>query len=118
MAPVGLLPDTGAYNLCVSEFQRLLVEVVRGIPLGAVMSYGDVGAVIGTRGRQVGRMMAQMEGEGGPWWRVCNARGEFPISKRNPMYENEQRQRLEEEGVPFLESRRVDMNRARVSAAE
>ena len=98
----------------MTDLQRLLINVVRGIPVGSVMSYGDVGAVIGTSGRQVGRMMAQMEGEGVPWWRVCNARGEFPISKRNPMFENEQRQRLEKEGVPFLESGRVDMARARV----
>lgn len=97
----------------MSDVRRLLVDVVCRIPAGAVMSYGDVGAVIGTSGRQVGRMMAQMDGDGVPWWRVCNARGEFPISKRNPMFENEQRQRLEEEGVPFLESGRVDMARAR-----
>ena len=102
----------------MSDLQRTLFETVSAIPAGSVMSYGDVGAVIGTSGRQVGRMMSQMEGEGVPWWRVCNARGDFPISKRNPMFENEQRQRLEEEGVPFLESGRVDMNRARVSAAE
>ena len=97
----------------MSDLQRMLSETVRSIPVGSVMSYGDVGAIIGTSGRQVGRMMAQMEDEGVPWWRVCNARGEFPISKRNPMFENDQRQRLEEEGVPFLESGRVDMARAR-----
>lgn len=98
----------------MSDLQQMLFETVGSIPAGSVMSYGDVGAIIGTSGRQVGRMMAQMEGEGVPWWRVCNARGEFPISKRNPMFESEQRQRLEEEGVPFLESGRVDMAHARV----
>lgn len=100
----------------MSDLQRMLSETVRSIPVGSVMSYGDIGAVIGTSGRQVGRMMARMEGDGVPWWRVCNARGEFPISKRNPMFENEQRQRLEEEGVPFLESGRVDMARARLES--
>ncbi len=101
----------------MSTLQLVLIETVSKIPAGSVMSYGDVGALIGTSGRQVGRMMAQMEGEGVPWWRVCNARGEFPISKRNPMFENEQRQRLEEEGVPFLESGRVDMGRARLEVS-
>ncbi|MEI7577099.1 MAG: MGMT family protein [Armatimonadota bacterium] len=98
----------------MSDLQELLIDVVKGIPAGSVMSYGDVGAIIGTSGRQVGRMMARLEGKEVPWWRVCNARGEFPISKRNPMFENEQRQRLEEEGVSFLESGRVDMARARM----
>jgi methylated-DNA-protein-cysteine methyltransferase-like protein len=100
----------------MSDLQRMLSEIVRSIPVGSVMSYGGVGEIIGTSGRQVGRMLAQMEGEGVPWWRVCNARGEFPISKRNPMFENEQRQRLEEERVPFLESGRVDMVRARLES--
>jgi alkylated DNA nucleotide flippase Atl1 len=100
----------------MTQLQMLVVEAVNRIPRGKVLAYGDVGSQIGTSGRQVGQLIKHIDPETFPWWRVCNKKGEFPIVKRNPMFENEQRQRLEEEGVPFLESGRVDMARARLES--
>lgn len=60
------------------DFGGAVLEVVRAIPPGRVMTYGDVAAELGSRGaRAVGRVMA-MEGSSVPWWRVVRADGRPP----------------------------------------
>lgn len=44
-----------------------------------------------------------------PWWRVVAKTGKLPVWKRDPALEDEQRERLRSEGVPFLEDM-VDLN--------
>ena len=88
------------------EYSRQLEglwEVVRSIPEGRVASYGAVGRALPNpvSGYLCGRWMASCPDDGTPWWRVVNARGELPISKRDPRMAFDQRKRLEEEGVPF-----------------
>lgn len=88
-------------------------EVVRSIPSGKVMSYGDVGRLLPTpaSGWQVGRWMASAP-EGVPWWRVVAKNGARPIARRASSLAKEQVQRLEDEGVPFSSPGVVDMSRA------
>jgi methylated-DNA-protein-cysteine methyltransferase-like protein len=90
-----------------------LWNIVRSIPSGKVMSYGEVGALLPnpTNGRMVGRWMAQAP-DGVPWWRVVAKDGRLPIAKRGPGFASEQEERLQNEGTPFLEGGRVDMRRA------
>ncbi len=60
------------------DFGGAALEVVRDIPPGYVMTYGDVAAELGSRGaRAVGRVMAT-EGSSAPWWRVVRADGRPP----------------------------------------
>ncbi len=60
------------------KFVSDVLAVVREIPAGRVMSYGDVGLAIGVAApRAVGRVMA-LYGHGSPWWRVIRASGEPP----------------------------------------
>lgn len=61
-------------------------EVVRDIPPGCVMTYGDVGALVGVGPRQVGRVMATGCGDV-PWWRVTNAQGLLPEHLRGDAFE-------------------------------
>ncbi len=77
-----------------------LWQLVRSIPEGKVSSYGDVGQALSTpsSGFQVGRWMARCP-EGVPWWRVVSKQGHFPVGKRDPKLEMEQREILEKEGV-------------------
>lgn len=91
-----------------------LWDVVRSIPAGRVMSYGDVGLLLRrpVSGRTVGRWMAQAP-EGVPWWRVVSKDGHFPIARRGPGLATTQELLLRKEGTPFLETARVDMSRAR-----
>lgn len=59
------------------ELRERVVEVVHDVPEGAVTTYGDIAAVVGTGARQVGRIMS--EGDAAwPWWRVTNAAGRLP----------------------------------------
>ena len=89
--------------------------VIRAIPIGRVMSYGDVAAHAGRprQARRVGYALAAMKGGDVPWWRVINAEG--AISPRGPDGISEEMQRglLESEGVEFSHDRRVDLDRFR-----
>lgn len=60
-------------------FVTHVLGIVESIPPGRVMTYGDVAAVLGSRGaRLVGQIMAR-HGAGLPWWRVIRAGGHPPI---------------------------------------
>jgi len=82
--------------------------IVRGIPIGRVMSYGAVGARCEPpiSGYICGRIMIRSHAET-PWWRVVGKDGALPIVKRNPHLAVEQRSRLEAEGAAFDKEKRV-----------
>lgn len=89
-------PDTGRGAV---QFTDRVVEVVRSLSAGEVVTYGEVAAEAGHPGaaRAVGRVLA---GSGGrlPWWRVVTATGRLV-----PGLEAEQARRLEAEGVGCLD---------------
>ena len=59
-------------------FVEAVLEVVADIPPGRVMTYGQIAALLGSRGaRVVGNVMARY-GSGVPWWRVIRASGRPP----------------------------------------
>lgn len=91
------------------DYDEQVLRAVAAIPVGRVMSYGDVAEFLGSGGpRQVGRAMARSEGAV-PWWRVVHADGSPPPGK-----ERECLSRLSAEGTPMREGgTRVDMRRAR-----
>jgi alkylated DNA nucleotide flippase Atl1 len=91
------------------EFESAVHEVVRRIPRGHVMSYGDVAEYVGAGGpRQVGAVMARSDGEL-PWWRVLRADGSPP-----PHLATEALAAHRAEGTPMRpDGTRVDMRRAR-----
>jgi methylated-DNA-protein-cysteine methyltransferase-like protein len=96
------------------DFTAQALQVIRGIPAGRVMTYGQIAACAGSpRGaRQVVRILhAMSEKHGLPWHRVINARGE--IGLREPYYRELQLQGLEDEGVELLPGGRVDLERYR-----
>lgn len=52
-----------------------VLEVVEQIPAGFVLTYGDVGGIVGDRGpRFVGNVLRRF-GSDVPWWRVLRADG-------------------------------------------
>ena len=83
--------------------------------MGRVATYGQVAAAAGLAGhaRQVGYALHSLpEGTEVPWHRVINARGE--VSPRSEGgWEHYQRHLLEEEGVSFNDTGRVDLSRFR-----
>ena len=77
------------------------------IPKGHVVTYGQLADMAGARGyaRVVGNILKQLPaGSDLPWHRVINGKGEISFPEGGSRY-NEQRNRLEQEGVTFLSGR-------------
>ncbi|MEX2648475.1 MAG: MGMT family protein [Alphaproteobacteria bacterium] len=84
-------------------------RIIRRIPKGRVMTYGDVAIAAGRPGhaRRVGYALHAVKDQRVPWWRVINASG--GISLRGGFGEGAERQRdlLEAEGVELVLDGRV-----------
>ena len=91
-------------------FFEKVYDIVRQIPAGKVISYGEIARLIGAPGaaRQVGWAMRTCPDEL-PWQRVVRADG----SIAGGGWAELRRALLEDEGVPFLPDGRVDIERDR-----
>jgi methylated-DNA-protein-cysteine methyltransferase-like protein len=103
-----------------ASFWSRVYVVVRQIPHGRVLAYGDVAAACGSprAARQVGYALAGLgpggvdrEGREVPWQRVIRKSGEI-ATRGDAIRGSLQRAMLEDEGVEFLGDR-VDMSRFR-----
>ena len=94
------------------SFYEHVYALVRQIPPGAVVTYGQVAALLGAprAARAVGYALRFLPaGTNVPWHRVINHRGQ--ISLRTPVESPLlQRLLLEEEGVVFDAEGRVDLS--------
>ena len=98
-------------SLAVAGMDELAAErvvaAIRAIPEGFVRTYGDV-----SRGapRFAGHLLKTVHAPDIPWWRVVRADGSRAAGE-------EQRRRLEAEGVPFQPGAtpRVDLRVARIA---
>jgi methylated-DNA-protein-cysteine methyltransferase related protein len=93
-----------------------IYAVIRRIPPGKVATYGQVAALAGLprRARMVGAALRNTPDDLSlPWQRVINAQG--TVSRRSGLgvEEGYQRHLLEEEGVVFSDSGRIDLERFR-----
>ncbi len=90
-------------------FFEKVYEVVKSIPYGKVMAYGDIAEILGNKrmARQVGwALHVNPSPETIPCYRVVNRYGE--VSKAFAFGgENRQKQLLEQEGIIFDEKGRV-----------
>ncbi|HKI52161.1 MAG TPA: MGMT family protein [Geothermobacteraceae bacterium] len=88
---------------------RQVYRLVRQVPPGRVVTYGQLARQLGCTPRTVGFAMAALPvGHDLPWQRVINSRGE--VSRRTSGDgELIQRLLLESEGVVFDEKERVDL---------
>jgi alkylated DNA nucleotide flippase Atl1 len=94
------------------DFAERVLDVVGSIPVGRVMSYGDIAEylAVGRGPRQVGRVMS-VYGGAVAWWRVIHADGTPPPGHGLAALEH-----YLVEGTPLRSARppvRVDMRRAR-----
>ncbi len=105
-----------------SSFNALVWEIVRQIPPGCVSTYGQIASMIPPpeavdplRYRRVGArwvgsaMRLAPSGHPIPWHRVINSQGKISLPRGSAAAE-EQRARLEMEGLVFDEQGRVDLN--------
>jgi methylated-DNA-protein-cysteine methyltransferase-like protein len=95
-----------------SPLEQAVDAVLRAIPAGVVMTYGEVAEEAGFpgRARAVGHLLARSGGDY-PWWRVVAANGRLV-----PGHEREQARRLRAEGVRVGERGVTAMRRGRASA--
>ncbi|MHA0856423.1 MGMT family protein [Paenibacillus sp. CMAA1364] len=110
----------------MQPFTQQVIEIIRDIPRGKVMTFGGVATFAGSpRGaRQVVRILHSMSDKYNlPWHRVINAKGEISIQDDESNFL--QRSLLEDEGVEFDMNGRIDLsiyhyiiNISRISCSE
>lgn len=95
------------------NYRERVYEIVRQIPHGRVMTYGQIAEILGAgyTPRTVGFVMHAAY-EGIPWQRVINSQGSCSTEKLT-LPENKQQMILESEGILFNEKGRCDLKRYR-----
>lgn len=95
------------------SFRENVLNIVRKIPFGKVVSYGQVALLADNpRGaRQVGWILHAM-GLNTPWWRVINNKGYISI-RSNPELAIEQKIKLEQEGIIVDNNFNIDIKKYR-----
>lgn len=107
-APPGAVPLEGA--------AAAICAVIRRIPAGWVATYGQVAAMAGLprRARLVGQVLRHLDAaQEVPWHRVVNATGRIVVAASRNGGDALQRRLLEEEGVVFDATDRMDLGRFR-----
>jgi len=99
-------------------FYGSVYRLVRRVPRGRVVTYGQVAALLGRprAGRAVGTALGALRGpllDDVPWQRVVDSTGR--CSHRDDFWADIQRELLESEGVRFDRRGRVDLKRMRWS---
>ncbi|MBE9177604.1 MGMT family protein [Oculatella sp. LEGE 06141] len=92
-----------------------IYTVVRQIPYGQVATYGQVAELANLYGqaRLVGYALFRVQSTDIPWHRVINAKGEISYSSFRDGGDDLQRSLLEEEGIRFSSTGRIDLNEHR-----
>lgn len=96
-------------NVNEKGYRERVYEIVRQIPVGKVMTYGQIALILGEgyTARTVGYCMHAAD-EGVPWQRVINSKGECSTG-RMTMPVNLQQSILESEGVVFNTKGKCDL---------
>jgi methylated-DNA-protein-cysteine methyltransferase-like protein len=109
--PKSATPDAPVEEI---NFYEAVYRVVRAVPRGRLMTYGQIAVILGhpRAARAVGYALKACRGKDVPWQRVINAQGQ--ISARGeverPML---QRALLEKEGVKFDRNETCDLKKHR-----
>lgn len=93
-------------GIVASELVSELYDLVRQVPIGRCVAYGDLGRSLTNpvSGYLVGRWMSSCPPDV-PWWRVVAKSGELPVHKRDPELAAAQERHLSDEGVAVTEGR-------------
>lgn len=105
-------------NVNAPGYNERVFKIVRRIPAGHVMTYGQIAELLGEgyTARTVGFAMHAAD-ESVPWHRVINAQGACSTG-RVVLPENKQQLLLEAEGVEFNAHARCDLGRYRWTPEE
>jgi len=94
------------------EYRDRVYDLVKQIPPGRVMTYGQIAEVLGEgyTARTVGYVMHGADAENVPWQRVINSKG-MCSTGRLTIPTNIQQKMLESEGVEFNSKGRCDLQK-------
>lgn len=97
-------------NVDEQSYREKVYEIVRQIPVGKVMTYGQIADILGEgyTARTVGYVMHAASTQNVPWQRVINSQGGCSTSKMTTPH-NLQQNLLEEEGVIFKANETCDL---------
>lgn len=87
--------------------------VLANIPVGQVLTYGQLAAQAGLprRARWAGQMLSQLPNDSNlPWYRVINAQGMLSFPEGSELYQRQLSQ-LEEEGIEFGLNGKINLKR-------
>lgn len=98
------------------NFFDRVYEVVKKIPRGKVVSYGQVAYILEEprSARQVGwalNALPKSKEKDIPWWRVVNFKGFLSIKNEDILAKFKQKEMLEKEGIEVSEELTVDMKK-------
>lgn len=96
----------------MQPFTEEAMKIIKEIPEGKVMTYGQVAAYAGSPrgGRQVARLLHSMSSKYDlPWHRVVNAQGQIMI--QDPEARFAQQTFLQKEGVEVSANGKIDLAR-------
>ncbi len=93
------------------DYRERVYEIVRQIPEGRVMTYGQIAEILGQgyTPRTVGYVMNASSTDDVPWQRVINAKGGCSTAKIT-MIVDLQQNLLEAEGIEFNKNGYCDLN--------
>jgi len=94
-----------------SKYRERVYKIVRKIPPGKVMTYGQIAVILGEgyTPRTIGYVMFNSADENVPWQRVINSQGRCSTGRLTiPL--NLQQELLEAEGVKFNEKGKCDLS--------
>ena len=98
----------------MQNFTEKAITIMKRIPPGKVMTYGQVAATAGSprAARQVTRILHSMSAKYDlPWHRIINVRGQIVLKDEESRFF--QRKSLQEEGVEVDKDDRIDLSRFR-----
>lgn len=103
----------------MTPFKDKVITIIRSVPQGKVVSYGQVALYAGLprAAREVGWILRGSK-EDMPWWRVINNAGRISIEGNWQADKRTQKQLLEADGVEVSEDMIVDMEKYRFIADE
>ena len=94
----------------MTEFTEAVLDIIKSIPKGKVMTYGQIAAVAGNpRGaRQVSRILHSMSmNHGLPWHRVINSKGGISLTGEGGFA---QETLLSQEGI-VVKNKKLDLRK-------
>ena len=103
-------------NVDDKNYRERVYEIVRQIPVGRVMTYGQIAEILGEgyTARTIGYVMHAAQTESVPWQRVINSQGGCSTGKLFLPY-NVQQKLLEDEGIFFNDKGKCNLEKFRWS---